>query len=73
MFIKDKAKYQAKEELINNAKSKFMEEYFVMSQSLKEIPSKGEEYAAVKLRIEELEHHMKCLDVLKELLKNQVI
>ena len=74
MFIKDKTKYQAKEELINNAKSKFMEEYFVMSQNLKEIPNKkGEEYEAINTRLEELEYYMKCLNTLKELLKKQVI
>ena len=65
---------QIKEELIVNAKMKFMEEYFEMSQSIKNFTNKkGEEYEAVTKRIEELENNMKCLETLKVLINNEMI
>lgn len=70
----NKAKQQTKEELVNNAKAKFMEEYFLMSQNLKKsVNKKGEEYEAITKRIEELEHHMECLEALKIMIQEQII
>lgn len=70
----NKAKQQTKEELVSNAKAKFMEEYFIMSQELKKMPNKkGEEYDAIVKRIEELEHHMECLEALQVMIQEQII
>lgn len=70
----NKAKQPAKMELITNAKAKFMEEYFLMSQELKKMTSKkGEEYDAIVKKIEQIEHHMECLETLNAMVQEQLI
>ena len=71
---KEKLKKEAKIELINNAKAKFMEEYFLLNQQIKDCKNeKGEEYKAILKRIEKLEHNMNCLSTLKLLADNDTI
>lgn len=70
----NRAKQQTREEFINTAKAKFMEEYFELNQSIKGLTNKkGEEYDAIVKRIEKIENHMECLKELMNMMNNEQI
>lgn len=74
LINKENLKKEAKLELINNARAKFMEEYFISNQQIKNYTNeKDEEYKAIVKKIEWLEHNMDCLSTLKSLAENDMI
>lgn len=74
LTIRESLKREAKLELINNARVKFMEEYFMLNQQIKNYTNeKDEEHKAIVKKIEWLEHNMDCLSTLKSLAENDII